>query len=84
MSNVTNRLLPHFLRQWLQRAEITDGAAELTATYQIHEILKKLPAESQRRALQHVADILEENASQQARFAAALEAQDQADKRRTA
>lgn len=71
MSTVTFRLLPRFLRRE-QRPQLTDGAAELTVAYQIHELLHRLPAESQRRAMQHVAEILEENASQRQALAAAL------------
>lgn len=82
MGNVTYRLLPWFLRR--RQAPITDGSAELTVTYQIHEILKTLPANSQRRALQHVAEILEENERQHATLAAALAEHDEADKRGTA
>jgi hypothetical protein len=73
MGNVTFRLLPRFIRR--EQPTITDGEAELAVTYQVHELLKKLPAKSQRRCLEHVADILEENEHQRAVLAAALEQQ---------
>ncbi len=71
MGSVTFRLLPRFLRRAWQPT-LTDGAAELTITFQVHELVKQLPPESQRRCLQHVAEILQENADQRAAFQAAL------------
>lgn len=82
MGKVTYRLLPRFLRR--AEPQLTNGTAELTVTYQVHELVKTLPAASQRRCLEHVADILEENASQRRALEAALAEQADTEKRSTA
>lgn len=62
MSTVTQRRRAFFafLRR-PPRPVLVDGAAELEAAYQIHQILAPLPVSSQRRALWHVDQITLEN-----------------------
>lgn len=76
MGQVTYRLVPRLLPRFLRRARpaVTDGALELAVTYQLHELVKQLPPQSQRRAIRHLVEILEENEAQAEAFAAQLAA----------
>ena len=73
-------------RLWRKSEPVTvDGRLELEVAFQVHELLSPLPANSQKRVLDHVNEILREREGQLAAFDEALADNDytRSPKRRT-